>query len=71
MSKITPIPIIQIIILAALSSQTVIDFVSTAVEVNALKIGEILFAKVLKIVKAIRALIMFVAKRSATPESGK
>ena len=66
-----PSPMIQIIILAALSSHIVIDLVNTALEVNAWNIGAMLFARALNIVKAIMALTRLVAKVSAMPERGR
>ena len=62
---------IQIIILAALSSHMVMDLVNRALEVKAWKIGAILFDNALNIVKAIIALTRLVAKISAMPERGR
>jgi hypothetical protein len=70
-SKIIPSPMIQIIILAALSSHMVMDLVNRALEVKAWKIGAILFDNALNIVKAIIALTRLVAKISAMPERGR
>tara|TARA_Y100001934_G_scaffold264006_1_gene340317 strand:+ start:1287 stop:1439 length:153 start_codon:yes stop_codon:yes gene_type:complete len=49
----------------------VIDLVRTALEVKAWKIGAMLLARALKIVKAIIAFTRFVAKVSAMPERGR